>query len=187
MTKKENTLDMAAAVQVSDRVNLEAVRLIDCDCKQRPHRPEGQKVFDTDCTTRFEVYEKEKALAVFAHFVLRAFGEKEEHTDDKAFLAIDTTFCLIYSIADTHGLDDVAFGSFAAANGVYNAWPYWREFVHTVTSRMELPPLVIPVFRIAKPPERKAVEANEPSAQIKEAKSPKKLPGKSRKARRAKV
>lgn len=38
--------------------------------------------------------------------------------------------------------------AFANLNGVFNAWPYFREFVQSVTTRMGLPPFVLPVFRV---------------------------------------
>lgn len=39
---------------------------------------------------------------------------------------------------------------FANLNGVFNAWPYFREFLQNATTRMGLPPFVLPVFRIRK-------------------------------------
>lgn len=37
---------------------------------------------------------------------------------------------------------------FANLNGVFNAWPYFREFLQNATTRMGLPPFVLPVFRV---------------------------------------
>jgi preprotein translocase subunit SecB len=39
---------------------------------------------------------------------------------------------------------------FANLNGVFNAWPYFREFIQNATTRMGLPPFVLPVFRVRK-------------------------------------
>ena len=39
---------------------------------------------------------------------------------------------------------------FAKINGVYNAWPYWREFVQHCTTRMGLPPLTLPLMTAAR-------------------------------------
>lgn len=36
---------------------------------------------------------------------------------------------------------------FAKVNGVFNAWPYWREFVQNTLVRMGLPPLALPLYR----------------------------------------
>lgn len=39
-------------------------------------------------------------------------------------------------------------GAFAEVNGIFNAWPYWREFIQSTISRMNLPPVILPLFRI---------------------------------------
>jgi hypothetical protein len=41
--------------------------------------------------------------------------------------------------------------AFANVNGIYNAWPYFRELVQSMASRAGLPPIVLPVFRVARP------------------------------------
>lgn len=38
--------------------------------------------------------------------------------------------------------------AFAQINGVFNAWPYIRETVQSLTTRMGLPPLTLAVFRV---------------------------------------
>jgi len=40
--------------------------------------------------------------------------------------------------------------SFAQTNGVYNAWPYWRELIQNTFARMNLPPVVLPLLRVAR-------------------------------------
>jgi hypothetical protein len=37
--------------------------------------------------------------------------------------------------------------AFAQGNGIYNAWPYWREFLQSSTVRMGLPPFIVPSFK----------------------------------------
>lgn len=37
---------------------------------------------------------------------------------------------------------------FADANGIFNVWPYWREMVHTLAHRMELPLPMLPLYRV---------------------------------------
>lgn len=41
--------------------------------------------------------------------------------------------------------DVVAFANF---NATFNAWPYWREFVQSMTGRMGLPGVIIPVLPV---------------------------------------
>ena len=41
-----------------------------------------------------------------------------------------------------------ALRAFAEHSGLHTAWPYWREFVQSATTRLGLPALTIPVFRL---------------------------------------
>lgn len=61
---------------------------------------------------------------------------------------IEASFLLRYHVASVGDFEDRAFAAFARTNGVFNAWPYWREFVQSMTARMGLTPFVIPVFRL---------------------------------------
>lgn len=38
--------------------------------------------------------------------------------------------------------------SFAHFNATFNAWPYWREFVQSITGRMGLPVVTIPILPV---------------------------------------
>lgn len=156
ITKKKCTANNSknkwdSAIKVSDRVELKSVRLIASNCQQNPNCPPGQKACDIEKTVRFDVDKEQNIIGVFANIVLQAFGEKVERKKENSFLKIDATFLLLYHIKSLEGLDDEEFRNFAELNGVYNAWPYWREFVQNITGRMELPTLTIPVFRIVSP------------------------------------
>lgn len=60
---------------------------------------------------------------------------------------LSATFHLLYTLPSDFEAEERCFEHFAAVNGVYNAWPYWRELVQTSASRIGLPGVVIPVFR----------------------------------------
>lgn len=140
--------DMAKVVQVSDRVTLEDIRLLESRCQQ-------SLITNTKSSLSFKISRSAKVvppkenniLVVIAHFVFQAFKEGE----DKNFATIEATFLLAYRISTREGLTDDHYQEFANMNGIYNAWPYWREFVQNTIARMSLPPLTIPVFRLVGP------------------------------------
>lgn len=41
------------------------------------------------------------------------------------------------------------FKAFADINAVFNAWPFFRELVHSTLGRMGLQPIALPVYRVA--------------------------------------
>lgn len=57
-------------------------------------------------------------------------------------------FELLYSIPDEVKPTQEEIQAFADTNVVYNSWPYWREFVQNTITRMGLPPLTLPLFRV---------------------------------------
>jgi preprotein translocase subunit SecB len=62
--------------------------------------------------------------------------------------SIVVTLELVYVLAPGVQLKASEIEAFAEVNAVHNAWPYWRELVQNVTVRMQLPPLILPLFRI---------------------------------------
>lgn len=66
-------------------------------------------------------------------------------------LQIEATYRLVYHLNPEVVLNDDDLQSFAQINAVYNAWPYWREFVSNTVGRMRYRHaglIIIPVFRV---------------------------------------
>lgn len=146
---------VAAGLLVSDRVQLKDVRLISCKCDQTPEATLGKKAYDIKHSTEVQVDKKNGYVIVTARFHFEAFTESKTQ---KPVILIDASFLLAYKIENFEGLTQKGFEQFANLNGIYNAWPYWREFVQNTVTRMGLPSLTIPVFRIAQSTAKKSVK-----------------------------
>ncbi len=146
-TKKKKLDDFELAVQVSDFVEFEDIKLVSSECKQTPEAASGKHVLNLDCDVETEFDEKNNMILVFPKFSLTAIKENNEGVSDLSILA---QFILLYKLKEDTKLTKKNFEAFGKINGVYNAWPYWREFVQNTASRMGLPSLVVPVFRLAK-------------------------------------
>jgi hypothetical protein len=55
-------------------------------------------------------------------------------------------FHLSYRIDSFEGISDDHLDAFGKMNGIYNAWPYLREYVQSMTTRVGLPALTLPVL-----------------------------------------
>jgi len=154
--KQDRRADLKLAIKISEQVELEEVKLLMSEFSQLPPITQGDKVFDVDRTVRVEVNKDENMIIVFPNFELKGYSDKKRAKQDEPFLNIKAMFALVYRAKDLSNLSEKAFDSFGQANGIYNAWPYWREFVQNVTTRMGLPPLTVPVFRIVAPPQKEA-------------------------------
>lgn len=148
--KKERCqkIDMALAVKISNQIKLQDVRLLGSECQQLCTIPQGDKIVDIDRKVRVETDKHKNIVLVFATFLLKAYSKREKAEKGEPFLNIQAVFVLVYQAKDLSNLSEEAFESFGNTNGVYNAWPYWREYVQNITCRMGLPALTIPVFRI---------------------------------------
>src|SRR5262245_34914276 len=70
--------------------------------------------------------------------------------DSPAFLpgvsvSISASFRAMYSF-DGEAIVKEDLLAFGRVNGLFNAWPYWREFAQSATQRLELPGLVFPLL-----------------------------------------
>lgn len=66
--------------------------------------------------------------------------------DAEEVAKLEAEFLLAYRLPNEVKPEPDALDYFAQLNGTYNAWPYWRELVHTVSGRAGLAALVVPVF-----------------------------------------
>lgn len=71
--------------------------------------------------------------------------------EEKPLVRIRTKLELRYRVPSDFVLVKKELNAFGRVNAVYNAWPYFREIVQNMTGRMDLPPLILPVFRIPRP------------------------------------
>ena len=66
------------------------------------------------------------------------------------FVRITAEFVLEYAVAKSPvEVNDQVDNAFGKMTGVYNAWPYWREYVQSTISRLGLPPLALPLITAA--------------------------------------
>ena len=162
--QKKMTL-MEQALLVSNRVQLEDVRLIKSLSYMEPEAVRGKKELKIISTTKVHPNKEKKHILVIVSFELNSFSIGKP---DKQIIGIKSEFLLFYTISGFEGLTDKGIQEFGNLNGVFNAWPYWREFVQNTIARMGLPPLTIPVFRVfppkkAKPPRKKVVSKKKTS------------------------
>lgn len=57
-------------------------------------------------------------------------------------------FRLVYAISEGSPLAEADVTLFSHWNAVFNAWPYWREYLSSTLNRAQLPRFVVPVMGI---------------------------------------
>jgi hypothetical protein len=129
---------------VSDRVQIGNVILAETVARRQPvcKGLPADLALHVNVTT--ETNENDLLIQVLPRFSLVGHGGAE---NSEEVLRIEAVFVVQYRVPTFHGITKENINAFGEMNGVYNVWPYWREFVQSMTVRMGLPPLTVPVFR----------------------------------------
>jgi len=73
-------------------------------------------------------------------------GKSKDRVRD--VMEVKALFLLKYSIASEREFAPEVLEAFAGLNAPLHCWPYWRELVHSMASRMGLPGLIIPLLTV---------------------------------------
>lgn len=144
---------MDLAAPVSEQVEVMEILLAESMTKRGDVRDRLPVKLAMSGKVETQVDKDEKVVRVRPRFVLSA---KYDEANGEELLRIEAQFVLHYRLPSLEGLKKANFAAFGELNGIYNAWPYWREFVQSTTVRMGLPPLTVPVYRPLKAPKQSA-------------------------------
>jgi hypothetical protein len=78
----------------------------------------------------------------------QTLGLRAPFEDDpgESTVRVQAVFDVVYDISDAEDPATESVDAFARINSLYNAWPYWREFVQSSVQRMGLPTLMVPLL-----------------------------------------
>jgi hypothetical protein len=150
-------LDTEIAARVAQRYALKEIYLVDAKISRDPLivSPETLSLEHkcyTDSPTTSDA-EKHKFLC---NFRVAAYDGQEP---SKLIMKIEASFCTSYVeksqpdplIPDDDGSAETLLAyveHFMTINPISHAWPYWREFVQSMSSRMGFPALTVPLLEI---------------------------------------
>jgi|Deesub1362A_J573_1020465.scaffolds.fasta_scaffold01453_9 preprotein translocase subunit SecB len=80
-------------------------------------------------------------IEIFHRYLLRGRKPREK----QIVIRIECTYCLIFS--SKGNFSEEFFEIFKELNLAINSWPFFREFIYTITSKMNIPPLTLPLFK----------------------------------------
>ncbi len=147
-------LDLEMAALVAQKVVLKEIYLVDAKISRDPVTVSPETLsLKHKCSTEILDFDNDKKI--LCHFQVAAFGGE---APDKLVMKIEASFCTSYVMKP---LPDLAIpdddGSFLAdfmeyyltINPISNSWPYWREFVQSMSARMGFPALTVPFLEIS--------------------------------------
>lgn len=138
---------MASLSRVVSAVEIDSVRL--CEGSFRSLVRPSESVEDVEVKVSYTPAVVESGdselLLIKVNFSLNV----HDGTDEEQLQAeIVGVFELSYRIPGGESFSEEELIEFGRVNAVFNAWPYWREYVQASLARMSMPALTIPVFRV---------------------------------------
>ena len=143
MAKKSATEKNAALSgiqRIAQQVDLRDVRQVVCKSYLILHRddsPPTQLNQSISIKPGLDIENKELTYMITLDLVGGQSRKDPEHPS----LFIEAVFAVTYGLQSTDGIREDKVIAFGQLNGVFNVWPYWREFVQSMTCRMGLPGL----------------------------------------------
>lgn len=92
-----------------------------------------------------ELGENTKILKVCVDLGVRWAVEDTEDAEERA--KVEASFAAEYIIKDD--LEDDSINEFSLKNASYHIWPYWRELVASMSERLRLPRVTLPIVQFA--------------------------------------
>jgi preprotein translocase subunit SecB len=154
----DKIIDYAAVGRVSKRVELKNVLLSEIVAKCN-HNVTGplEAQLDSECSVHSRENQK---LEILCNYKFAARAAELE------IASADIKYLVIYEMRGAEPVEDKDLAEFATANGTVHSWPFVREFIYGLTSKMGYPPYTLPVVHfIPKPAEKpkpaKTLESSE--------------------------
>jgi hypothetical protein len=161
-------LDIKIAARVAQLAVLEEIYLVDAKISRDPLTMSPKALtLEHKCSTEILSNDIERKIQlILCNFQVAAFNGKSL---DKLVMKIEASFCTSYAWKltdhiipdDDDSPDTLIVGAESAEttlsalkylltiNPISNAWPYWREFVQSMSARMGFPALTVPLLEIA--------------------------------------
>lgn len=137
----ERTVDFTAIARVAKRAELQSIRLIAITGTCEP-KVTGALVPNVELECKPGSIE-EGMIEVVCVYTFTA------HCDGVQAVASTITYLLVYEISGGESPKQEDFAEFARANGTLNSWPFVREVLFGLTSRMGYPPYTLPLMHFS--------------------------------------
>jgi preprotein translocase subunit SecB len=152
--RADSAIDLAAAARISRRVDLREIRLvgISATCQTGPKQSGRlQPTYGHSCVP---VKSEDGMLEVACSYHFKV------HSAEKELAEASMTYHIFYKLVGDEPTEPSDIDHFARANGAYHSWPFVRETIFSLTSKMGFPPYTLPVLSFQARPKTAVTAAN---------------------------
>lgn len=101
-----------------------------------------------ESTRRGLASRKVRRCSTCSYVSLKVYATDNGQKAEEPAVEIECRFVIEYFLPSMEGLSKENLIAFGGTSGVFSAWPYWREFVHSTSLRLSVPPIILPTYRI---------------------------------------
>lgn len=135
-------MDPKKYLNILKDIELNQIYLESCSAELKRRNIELHKNLQVIIRDRASFEQIKNKLKITQKFFLTV--KTPEMKKDFAIKA-SVAFCLIYGTKTV--VDKEFFDTYREVNLPLNTWPYLREYVQSITQRMNVPPLTLPLFK----------------------------------------
>ncbi len=121
-------------------IDLNKIIVTSCSCNLDRAKMSPEMVIDLNDVASFRKLKKE-SVEVIHKYILEAKSQSKK----EIFLTIKCDYILEYTAKKE--ITREFFDIYKKTSLLLNSWPFFREFVNNITSRMYIPPLTLPLLK----------------------------------------
>ena len=143
-TAQENPFLLAESIV--KQAKLDTIILVRCLASRTPNADPEACAPDISVSELKIGKSKDKKTLIFQPlFILMA--KREDAAEADTDVKIECEFVVQYKCDDTTSFTEESMRAFGTTTVLYNVWPYWRELVQSMTPRMGLKSMVVPLLK----------------------------------------
>ena len=137
-------MDPKKYYSILKKLELNEIYIESCTVSQLRDELLSEKNLQVTVKDKAMLEQQDSKVTIIHKYDLKA---KTSQTEKGFPLKVSATFCLIFRTDDK--IEKPFFDIFKKINLPLNSWPYFREFVQSITQRMNIPPLTLPFIKIS--------------------------------------
>ena len=144
--------------KVVEAASLEEVSLVfsKCECRVPSYFISPDEIvieFEKEIIPEILKQKQDDDGEIYSHIYFTAIGISKKSIKELkikkggTLFSISVSYAVIYDIDDIKTLDQKMLTVFGTKNAFYNAYPYIREFIHHMSTRLSIPPITLPLLK----------------------------------------
>jgi len=129
-------------INILKKIELDEIYLEACSSELTREHIKLQESLEVNIRDKASYEQLKNKLRIKHKYFLTA---KTPKTGKDFAIKASVTFCLIFATQEP--IEKEFFDIFREINLPLNSWPYFREFIQSMTQRMNVPPLTLPLIK----------------------------------------